>query len=211
MNQQAKASSHFNLQPVTARHLENVASWYQNIDELTLIESNLPLPVSAKSLETLWQRDLEQKAPRTSYLYAICNAAGDAVGFTGLQEINLTYGCGVVFVFVERNSRRHGLAERAIGLLLDMAFEQLRLHRVATYVNSDNLPSRGLIHKIGFTDEGCMREACFFDGEYHNINIVGMLAEEWQALRKPLSDQLDNATILAIGNDENSKWIWPLT
>jgi hypothetical protein len=59
MNQQPKASRHFNLQPVTARHLENVASWYQNIDELALIESNLPLPVSAKSLETLWQRDLQ--------------------------------------------------------------------------------------------------------------------------------------------------------
>ena len=59
MNQQAKASRHFNLQPITARHLDNVASWYQNIDELALIESNLPLPVSAKSLETLWQQDLE--------------------------------------------------------------------------------------------------------------------------------------------------------
>jgi hypothetical protein len=81
---------------------------------------------------------------------------------------------------------------------------------VTTYVDSDNLPSRGLIQKIGFTDEGCMREACFFNGEYHDINVVGMLAEEWQPLRIALSESLDSTTMLSIGNDESSKWSWPL-
>jgi RimJ/RimL family protein N-acetyltransferase len=117
MSQQLNLSRHFNLQPVALQHLESIASWYQNIEELSLIESNLPLPVNAQSLETLWQRDLEQKAPRDSYLYAICNEAGEAVGFTGLQEINLTNGCGVVFIFVEKNNRRYGLALRSIALL----------------------------------------------------------------------------------------------
>jgi RimJ/RimL family protein N-acetyltransferase len=210
MSQQLNASRHFHLLPVALHHLESIASWYQNIDELSLIESNLPLPVNAQSLEVLWRRDLEQKAPRSSYLYTICNENDEAVGFTGLQEINLTNGCAVVFIFVEKNNRRFGLGKRSIALLLDMAFEQLRLHRVATYVNSDNLPSCDLIQKSGFTDEGRMREACFFNGEYHDVNIVSMLAEEWQALRIPLSDQLDNATTLSMGNDENSKWTWPL-
>ncbi|MCP4764953.1 MAG: GNAT family N-acetyltransferase [Gammaproteobacteria bacterium] len=210
MSQQLKASLHFNLQPVVVQHLESIASWYQNIDELALIESNLPLPVSALSLETMWQRDLEQIAPRTSYLYAICNEAGEAVGFTGLQEINLTSGYGVVFVFVEKNNRRHGLALRSTALMLDMAFEQLRLHRVTTYVDSENRPSGDLIRKIGFINEGCMREACFYNGDYHDVNVVGMLVEEWRALRVTLSEQLDSTTILSIGNYEDSKWIWPL-
>ncbi len=210
MNQQPKVSRYFDLQAVAVRHLENIARWYQDIDELSLIESNLPLPVGAQSLETLWQRDLEQKAPRTSYLYAICNQAGEAVGFTGLQDINLTNGCGVAFVFVEKGCRRYGLASCAIAMMLDMAFEQLRLHRVTTYANSDNLPSCDLIRKIGFTDEGCMREASFFNGEYHDVKIVGMLAEEWQGLRIALSEQLGSTTILSVDNDENSKWTWPL-
>jgi len=210
MSHQLNASRHFHLLPVALHHLESIASWYQNIDELSLIESNLPLPVNAQALEVLWQRDLEQTAPRSSYLYTICNETGEAVGFTGLQEINLTNGCAVVFVFVEKSNRGYGLALRSLALLLDMAFEQLRLHRVATYVNSTNLPSRGLIRKIGFTDEGCMRDACFFNGDYHDVNIVSMLADEWQALRIPLSEPLQSTIILSMGNDENSKWIWPL-
>ncbi len=158
----------------------------------------------------MWQRDLEQKAPRTSYLYAICNEAGEAIGFTGLQELNLTFGCGVVFTFVDNSNRRRGLALRSVAVMLDMAFQQLRLHRVTTYVNSDNLPSLALIRKTGFTDEGCMREACFYNGEYHDVNIVGMLADEWRALRVPLSEQLDSTTLLSVGIDESSKWIWPI-
>jgi RimJ/RimL family protein N-acetyltransferase len=210
MNQQSNASRHFKLQPVEVAHLESIASWYQNIDELSHMESNLALPVNAQSLETLWQRDLEQKAPRSSYLYTICNEAGEAVGFTGLQEINPIYGCGVVFVFVEKSNRRHGLAMRSVGLLLDMAFEQLRLHRVTTYVDSDNPASRDLIRKAGFTEEGCMREACFFDGEYHDVNVVGMLASEWKGQRQAFSEQLDKMIILTIGNEENNKWAWPI-
>lgn len=110
MSLQLNASRHFNLQPVAVHHLESIASWYCNIDELSHMESNLPLPVNEQSLETLWQHDLEQKTPRTSYLYAICDEAGEAVGFTGLQEINLTNGCCVIFIFIEKSSRRHGLA-----------------------------------------------------------------------------------------------------
>jgi len=210
MSQQLNTSHHFHLQPIAQQHLASIASWYQNIDELSLIESNLPLPVNAQALEVLWQRDLEQTAPRSSYLYTICNETDEAVGFTGLQEINLTNGCAVVFVFVEKNNRRYGLGLRSLALLLDMAFEQLRLHRVTTYVNSTNLPSRSLIRRIGFTDEGCMREACFYNGEYHDVDIVGMLANEWQTLRISLNEPLERTTTLSMSNDENSKWIWPL-
>lgn len=210
MSQSSNESRHFRLKPITVQHLQYISGWYQNIDELALIESHLPLPVNPESLETLWQQDLQQKAPRTSYLYCICNAAGEPVGFTGLQDLNLIYGSGVVFVFIEKNYRRIGLALRATALLLDLAFEQLRMHRVTTYVHSDNLPSVDMIRRIGFVDEGCLRESCFFDGKYHDVNLVGLLAREWQACRTVLSNELDDNTRLSMGEDDNSEWSWPL-
>lgn len=210
MNQSNNEPRHFQLKPVTVQHLEYISGWYQSVDELALIESHLPLPVNSQSLETLWQRDLEQKAPRTSYLYSICDAADKPVGFTGLQDLNLTYGSGVVFVFVDKNHRRRGLALRAIALLLDMAYLQLRLHRVATYVHCDNQPSLDLVHRVGFRDEGCQRESCFFGGKYSDVNIVGMLAREWEDCRTALSNELGSDIRLSIGDDEKSEWSWPL-
>jgi RimJ/RimL family protein N-acetyltransferase len=211
MNQQSKNTPQsFYLKPLTVKHIEVISGWYQNIDELALIESNLPLPINPQSLEKFWQRDLEQKEPRTSYVYSICNEEGLPVGLTGLQDINFTYGNGVVFIFVRKENRRHGLALRSIALMLDMAFDQLRLHRITTYVHSDNTPSMSLISRIGFTQEGQMREACFNNGQHSDVNIVSMLAREWQEYRKSLSEGLDSTTILSIGHDENTRWIWPL-
>jgi RimJ/RimL family protein N-acetyltransferase len=196
MNQQSKNTPQsFYLKPLTVKHIEVISGWYQNIDELALIESNLPLPINPQSLEKFWQRDLEQKEPRTSYVYSICNEEGLPVGLTGLQDINFTYGNGVVFIFVRKENRRHGLALRSIALMLDMAFDQLRLHRITTYVHSDNTPSMSLISRIGFTQEGQMREACFNNGQHSDVNIVSMLAREWQEYRKSLSEGLDSTTI----------------
>jgi RimJ/RimL family protein N-acetyltransferase len=211
MNQQSKNTPQFfYLIPLTVKHLEVISGWYQNIDELALIESNLPLPINPQSLEKFWQRDLEQKEPRTSYVYSICNSEGVPVGMTGLQDINFTYGSGVVFIFVQKENRRHGLALRSIALMLDMACDQLRLHRITTYVDSDNTPSMSLISRIGFTQEGRMREACFYNGQHGDVNIVSMLAREWQEYRISLSEGLGSTTILSIGHGENTKWIWPL-
>jgi RimJ/RimL family protein N-acetyltransferase len=211
MSQPTDEPHHFQLKPVTVEHLQSISDWYQNLDELALIESHLPLPVNSQSLENLWKRDIDQKAPRTSYLYSICNADDEPVGFTGLQDLNLTYGSGVAFIFIEANHRRHGLALCAIALILDMAFHQLRLHRVTTFVNCDNQPSLDLIKRVGFRDEGCMRESCFFDGKYHDVNVVGLLAPEWQAHRTALSDTLDGNTRLSIGHNGDTNWSWPLT
>ena len=206
----ASATRLFHLEPVSVSHLERIASWYQDLDELSLIESNMPLPVNAESLESMWKRDIEQKAPRSGYLYAICNDRDEAVGFTGLQDINLTHGTAVVFIFVEKSNRRFGLALRALALLLDMAFQQLRLHRITTYVDSNNLSSIGLIRKLGFTDEGRMREASFFRGEYHDVNVVGMLVDEWQAQRGAVSESMESRVVLSMSKDADSRWTWPL-
>ena len=37
-----------------------------------------------------------------------------------------------------------------------------------------------LFEKLGFAQEGILREAKFFEGNYHDIISYGILAEEWK-------------------------------
>ena len=97
-----------------------------------------------------------------------------------------------------------------MALMLDLAFYQLRLHRITTYVHANNTPSADLVKRLGFTDEGCLREGYFFDGEYGDVNIIGLLSKEWGTSRGPLSDTLDSKVDVAFGRDTGSGWIWPL-
>ena len=211
MNQQHDSNAqHYFLKPLSVSDVEQIAVWYEDIKDLALIESKLPVPLNARSLEKLWQNDLVHTEPRTDYLFTICDEDGEPIGHTGLQDINYADGNGVIFIYVRKDRRRGGIALRSMALMLDLAFLRLRLHRITTYVHTDNIPSAGLVKRLGFIDEGCMREGYFFDGEYGDVNIVGLLSDEWDASRGPLSDVLDNKVDVAFGQNTGSRWIWPL-
>ncbi len=200
----------FYLEPLTVEHLNHVAKWYENLDDLVLVESKLPVPVSVQALQKAWQNDFSQTEPRTSYLFSISGENGESVGYAGLQDINYAHGNGVVFVYVREDQRRSGIALRSVALTLDVAFDQLRLHRVTTYVHANNDPSVGLIRRIGFRDEGCMREGCFCEGEFVDVSMVGLLDTEWQTARTELSDALDTTVTVAFGRNDKTRWGWPL-
>jgi len=201
----------FQLVPLTRSHMAPIASWYEDIGELALIESKLPLPVSVETLENIWRPDFEPRQPRTSYVYSILDEDGGNIGFTGLQDINFNYGNAVVFIFIAKSHRRLGLAVRAMAMMLDFAFNQLRLHRIATYVHATNTPSLGLVERLGFIDEGRLREACYYNGQYDDVNIVGLLDAEWQQVRESLSDSMQSNVILTFGSGIPDEWCWPIT
>jgi RimJ/RimL family protein N-acetyltransferase len=211
MNQQRDSNGqHFYLKPLTASDVEHIAVWYEDIKDLALIESKLSVPLNAQSLEKLWQNDLVHTEPRTSYLFSICDEGGELIGHIGLQDINYADGHGVIFIYISKDKRRCGVGLRAMALMLDLAFSQLRLHRITTYVHTDNLPSAGLVERLGFVVEGCMREAYFYDGEYGDVSVVGLLSKEWGTSRGPLNDALDNRVDVAFGRNSGSRWAWPL-
>lgn len=211
MNQHRDSGSqHYYLKPLTVSDLEHIAVWYEDIKDLALIESKLSVPINTSSLEKLWHNDLVHSEPGTNYLFSICGEDDEPVGHTGLQEISYPCGNAVVFIYLKKDSRRRGIALRTMALMLDLAFYQLRLHRITTYVHTNNTPSVGLVKRLGFTIEGCMREGYFYDGQYGDVNIVGLLSREWDSCRVSLSDSLDGEVDIAFGRDPGGRWTWPL-
>ena len=210
MNKNARDTQRFYLKPLTFKHVKYITQWYEDIEDLAMIESKLPVPINSSSLKKIWERDLAQTEPRTCYLFAICDEENETIGFTGLQDINYAYGNSVVFIYVKESARRSGIALRTVALMLELAFHQLRMHRVSTYVFAHNKPSIELIKRCGFSDEGVMREACYYDGSYSDVKIVGILAAEWQDKRHGLSDELESNISVAFGRKAATRWCWPL-
>ena len=211
MNRQRESSGHhFYLKPLTVNDLEHIAVWYEDIRDLALIESKLSVPINSSSLEKLWQNDLAHSEPATNYLFSICGQGNEPVGHTGLQEISYSNGNAVVFIYLKKDSRGRGIALRSMALILDLAFYQLRLHRITTYVHTNNTASAGLVNRLGFTKEGCMREGYFYDGQYGDLDVVGLLSREWESCRVSLSDSLEGDVAIAFGADPEGRWAWPL-
>ncbi|MBV9586223.1 MAG: GNAT family N-acetyltransferase, partial [Alphaproteobacteria bacterium] len=75
---------------------------------------------------------------------------------------------------------RQGLMTAALPLVLDFAFERLRLHRVEAACLPSNIPSRALLSRTGFQQEGYARNYLLIDGKWQDHLLFAILREDWR-------------------------------
>lgn len=64
---------------------------------------------------------------------------------------------------------------------LNYAFAQLSLHKVCGQALGFNTRSIAFHKKLGFTEEGRLREQHFDGSQFHDVVYFGLLSNEWQA------------------------------
>jgi RimJ/RimL family protein N-acetyltransferase len=69
-------------------------------------------------------------------------------------------------------------------VLLAYAFLELNLHRVSLRVFSLNEKAIHIYHKLGFVEEGVMRQSLYRNGQWHDIILMGLLKEEYLSKHK---------------------------
>ncbi len=79
--------------------------------------------------------------------------------------------------------RREGYATEMFDYVLGYLFDQCGLHRVALATLEDNTSALALYRKLGFVEEGREREAIFRGGRFHDLVVMGLLAEAWRQRR----------------------------
>jgi RimJ/RimL family protein N-acetyltransferase len=95
------------------------------------------------------------------------------------------------------------------GMMIDLAFKQLRLQRVETVHRTDNTPSEALLRRLGFKQEGIARQAWFAGGDYFDLMNLGILKEEWLNVRIQLLQELSQSVAVQLGPTASSDWRWP--
>lgn len=63
---------------------------------------------------------------------------------------------------------------------LEHAFAVLGVHKVCGQVLASNIASLRLHRKLGFTEEGVLREQQRIGDNYHDLICFGLLRDEWQ-------------------------------
>ena len=102
---------------------------------------------------------------------------GDPIGEVSLFRTERDRG--EVGYWLVPEARGEGYATEAVSLLLDHAFETSGRHRVYASVVDFNESSRALVERLGFAEEGRLRDHVFLEGEYRDVVYYGLLREEW--------------------------------
>lgn len=72
-----------------------------------------------------------------------------------------------------------GLGSEASALIISYAFDELHMHKVFLSVYEYNTRALSLYKKLGFVEEGVLREQIYHKGTYYNEIYMGLLASEW--------------------------------
>lgn len=101
---------------------------------------------------------------------------GAFLGDLALSQVDQDNANGSFRIALTTEATGRGIGSEATRLLLDYAFGRVGLHRVQLEVFAFNPRARRAYEKCGFEVEGRMREALFWDGEWHDVLVMAALS-----------------------------------
>jgi RimJ/RimL family protein N-acetyltransferase len=192
---QAKQPTVLTLRPMQMADVDVLARWFEDAADYTLFDRNATVPVAVEALREAWTEDLSSPKSKARW-FIVEDGEQVSLALGGLASINTVHGDAVLPVFISRQARGRGIGTRLIGLLFDVAFDALKLARVTTYLRSDNVISRRLTTKVGFVEEGRIRRAWRAEGYRFDMMALGILRDEWAALRPRLNAELGQHLVI---------------
>jgi RimJ/RimL family protein N-acetyltransferase len=100
------------------------------------------------------------------------------IGVVGLNDVDRRFRTAWIWaVLGDRTRARRGYASRAVGRMLTLAFQELGLHAVSTWIVEHN-PSIGVAHRNNFRFIGRQRQCHYIDGQPYDRLWFDLLASE---------------------------------
>lgn len=75
----------------------------------------------------------------------------------------------------------HGYMHEALTALLNYGFAELALNRIEADIDPRNAASAKTLERLGFQNEGFLRERWVVDGEVSDSGLYGLLRRDWLA------------------------------
>jgi len=113
-----------------------------------------------------------------SEIFLVC-ADGDPVGEGFLFDLDAQRGRVELGYWIAPDRQGNGYATETAERLVEYAVAERRLNKVLARVLAFNDASRRVVEGLGFEHVGCLREDFYVDGEFHDVDLYDLLADEW--------------------------------
>lgn len=111
---------------------------------------------------------------QTSWAYAIF-LGEELIGVVGLDRFDhISNSCEIGY-WIRSDRARQGYMAEAASAVVGAAFEHLMVHRIELRAGYENHGSVGVAQKLGFTEEGLLRESARGIDGYYDSLVFGLL------------------------------------
>lgn len=170
--------SHVALRAATPRDADQLRRWraeptvrrFQPLNDLST--SQLRSDVAGQRMADLYRG-------RGEKFQWIVEVEGHPAGWLTLVVSNWEHGLAEVGYALSTAWQGRGLMVRALDLLLEELFTHTSLERIEARCAVDNLGSRRVLEKCGFTREGHLRSYFRLQGRRVDNLLYAQLREEW--------------------------------
>lgn len=115
------------------------------------------------------------------YLLVVQRSTEKPIGFIRLNIIDrASRNMWLRMIIGDSNARGKNLAQDALAIVLEWLFSEQNVHRVTLETYETNQRAIRFFEKLGFKQEGMIREAIYVDGKYYNIISLGLLKKEFK-------------------------------
>ncbi len=113
----------------------------------------------------------------------VIESDGAPVGRCALMHEDALARTAEVGIGLVASARGRGIGTEALRQLAEFAFVRRNLRRLHLTVIASNVAAISAYRKVGFTDEGRRREACWVRGHYEDEVLMALLRTDWASAR----------------------------
>lgn len=156
-------------------------AWFRDADVTRYLEAR-SAPVTLADLRRYVRRF---RGSRTDFIFAILDRqTGRHIGNVTLNHVHPIYGTADTGMLIGRKEYwGRGYGTEAWSLLVDFAFHQRAVRKMAAIVAAEHRASLAALKKLGFREEGRFRDEIVVEGAYQDRIRLGLFADEFTMCR----------------------------
>ena len=171
------------LAPLQASHVDHIMAWVNDREIVGNLATFSGKPFTRDDELAYIARMQASKDDRVFSFFA--SDDGRYLGQVGLHQIFRRSGLArLSIIVVDRGDMGRGIGSAALASVLDVAFQPVAsggeaLHKVWLMCFRTNERAQRTYARVGFREEGVLRDEYFHDGAWHDMVRMAVLAPEW--------------------------------
>jgi len=146
-------------------HLRPWMKWIDKVESVEDSVSNIELNIEEWDLKT----DLHLGIFRDELL----------IGMISLHNIDYLNHKAYIGYWLDKDNEGRGIMTDSARAMIEYAYAELGMNRIEIRVGVNNVKSRAIPERLGFTQEGVIRDGEYVNGRFIDLAVYGLLKKEY--------------------------------